>query len=261
MTEPLKVERKLAAGNGVFASLSHQGILAICVKISRSIYIIQFTNLNDGRQVEIKSRTNFVVAFYDNMILLLAFWDFFREATVESVFDNPTIKTFKVMGESDGVFPWTDVSLLNVRRVLYYVINFELFSFNVDTRENTKIVSGMQIDRTASLSGINCGVKAVFSDIGNGCTYTLNMDNSITELDKILSYGITTLFPSTSNPKNIKHAAFKCRWDFTKDGNKINTGNLITFQENYSVIRIYRDIFLVFDEKTWSWVILRIVTP
>ena len=144
--------------------------------------------------------------------------------------------------------------------MLYYpTMDRKLFSFNVDTRENTEINIGMKVGTIASFTGIDCKVKAVF--YYNKCTYTLNNDNSVTEVSEKQDNYLTTLFPSTSSPSNIKDAVLKYDSNLIKGGNKINTNDLIEFQDYYSVVRIYKDIFLTFDTKTNSWVLVRIVTP
>ena len=58
-----------------------------------------------------------LVGFYDDEILLLTWKESLREGNVESVFENSTIKTFKKINTTENVTPWTDVSLLNERRI------------------------------------------------------------------------------------------------------------------------------------------------
>ena len=114
ISEPVKVERGLIEGYGIFASLSHQGILAICA-VNNASSSVQFTNLNTNRQVEMEVEDDSVPGFYNNKMLLLTSWMPLREVTVEEVFDNPDIETFKEMDETEGVSPYTDVSLLHSR--------------------------------------------------------------------------------------------------------------------------------------------------
>ena len=258
MSEPLKVERELLTGGCIYSSLSHNGILAICVNDNT----LQFTDLNNDRQVGMDIDNYTVVGFYDSNILLLTYQMPLREATVENVFDNPNIKTFKEIEGTKDVDPYTDVSLLNERRILYYrIANGDLFSFNTDTKENTRIAIGNRIWTIASLTGIDCNVKAVFRDDGDRCIYTLNIDNTITKVDGDHYYDITALFPLSSDPKNINDAVFKYTQNLIKDGNYIDTRHLIEFDGNYSVIRVYKDIFLAYDKNIKSWVLLRIITP
>ena len=258
MTEPLKVERKLSTEWDIFVSLSHKGILAICVN-KRTV---QFTDLNNYRQVGIKVENISLAAFYNNVILLLTWEKPLREARVEEVFDNPIIETFKEIEGTNGVISFTDVSLLHERRKLYYpTTDYKLFSFNVDTRENSDIDVGRKVWAVASVAGIDYGVKVLFQDLDDRCIYTLNNYNSVTKVDKGHYNWLTTLFPSSSNPKNISNAVFKYFGNLIKDGNKLDTSKLINFEYNYSVIRVYKDIFLAYDKKTESWVLLRIIAP
>lgn len=127
-----------------------------------------------------------------------------------------------------------------------------------------------------SFTGIYCGVEAVFNNYmyipWHWCynTCALNKDNTITqanEKEKRLyehTYELTTLFPLVSDPNNIKNAVFKCNDRLMKYGEnkkEIDASEFIKFEYNYSVIRVYRDVFLAYDEKTNSWVLLRIATP
>ena len=94
MTEPIKVEKGLMIGSNIHASLSHQGILAIHAR-SDSKCIIQFTDLNTNRQIEMNVESTSTAGFYDSMILLLTFQEPLREASVEEVFESPRIRTFR----------------------------------------------------------------------------------------------------------------------------------------------------------------------
>ena len=256
MSEPLKVEKRLLTGNNLYVSLSHQGILAICVEGNT----IQFTDLNTDRQVEMKVERSSLAGYYDNKILLLTFWENLREATVENVFENPNIRTFKYIYGTQYADSCTDVTLLNVKRVLYYAtVDNELFSFNVDTRVNLKVDVGRKVLSIPSFTGVDYGVKTVFKDYDDGCTYAINVDDSVTKIDERQDGCLTTIFPSISSPRNIKNAVLKYWWDLMRNGNKINTNRLIRFDWFYSIIRVYKDIFLSYDNKTMSWVLFRLV--
>ena len=259
ISEPVKVDKGLKTGGGIYASPSHQGILAIYAY--KDNYSVQFTNLNTNRQVEIEVETDSIIGFYDDNVLLLTLGKPLREATVEEVFDNPTVEIFKEIKGTGNVYPWTDVSLLHERRVLYYATtNCELFAFNVDTRTNTRINVGRSVRCIAPLTGIDCGVKAVFQADFGYCIYTLNMDNKVTLVDESLYGDLTVLLPSTSNPRSVNDAVFVHFIHFVKDEKEIDTSHLITFSEN-SIVRVYRDVFLTYDNKTESWFLVRVVVP
>ena len=259
MTEPVKVKRRLLTGNDIYTSLSHNGILAIHVNRNA----LQFTDLNTNRQVDIKAGSWTLTGFYDSIVLLLTWREPLREATIDEVFENPTIETFRVIEGPDNVYQGTDVSLLHEQRILYYVtMDDKLFSFNVDTRENTEIdVGRRKVWLIASLAGIDCGVRVGFQDREDKCTYTLNNYNTITKVNEKQDNGLKAIFPSISSPTNIKNAVFKYCDYLMKNGNKLDTSKLIKFYEDYSVIRVYRDIFLAYDRETNSWVLIRIIVP
>lgn len=257
MSELLKVEKGLLKGGNIFASLSHEGILAIYV----SGNTMQFTDLNDGRQVEMRVEES-LAGFYDNMILLLTWGEPLREATVEEVFSNEYSGVFKVIEGTSYALPFADVSLLQARRVIYYPSdNFKLFAFNVDTRENNKIKVKKVSWSVTSFTGIDCGVKAIFQNDDHDETYVLNTDNTLTMIDGNFSYIQSAVLPSAANTKDITDAAFKYEYDLMKGENKLDTRRLIEFECNRSLIRVYKDIFLVYDYNTESWVLFRLIVP
>lgn len=119
---------------------------------------------------------------------------------------------------------------------------------------------GRKVCSIASLTGIDCEVKTVFRSDDN-CSYALNNDNTIIKVNEGRDNYLTTLFPSISNPKNIRSGVSKYEGKLIKDGNMIDTSALMGFERNYSVARVYKDIFLVYDTKTKSWVLVRILVP
>ena len=257
VSEPIKVDKNLATGYNILASLSHNGILAICVNQNT----IQFTNLNSNEQVEMKVENVSIAAFYDNIVLLLTDQKRLRQVTMESVFENPTIKIFKTIEETEAASPFTDVASLQERRVLYYrTIDNRLFSFNVDTRENIEIENEKKIWTVGSLTGIDCGVEAIFQDCNDRCTYVLDVNNKITKVNEEQDIWLTTVFPSISNPKDIRNGLFKYVSSLMKRGSWIDTNSLIVFDGNYSVVRIYKNIFLVYDNNIKSWVLINVIT-
>lgn len=258
ISEPIKVKRTLATRNYIYASLSHNGILAICANKK----IIQFTDLNNDLQVEVGIECDTLVAFYDEMALLLTEGSPLREATVISVFENPRIAIFRIIEGTSDAYPFTDVSLLNERRELFYrTRDCKLFSFNVDTRENTEVDVGKWVLSIAFSTGINSGVKAVFWSNSDMCTYALNNDNTLTKVDGRQYHTIIGIFPLASNPNNITDAVFKYGCPLMKNGKKIALKRLIGFDSLYSIVRVFRDVFLAYDKITKSWVVFRLITP
>ena len=169
-------------------------------------------------------------------------------------------KTFKTIKGTKRAIPQTDVSLLHTRRVLYYyTTDCELFSFNVDTRENTEIDVGGKIWSIASLTGIDCGVKTVFMSKNDDCTYVLGMNNRIEKVNWRQDKWIDALFPSASSPEDMTYAAFMYGSKLMKYWDKIKANFPVDFDCCDSFIRVYRDIFLGYDWYIKSWFLFRMI--
>lgn len=263
VSESLPIKNIFPQESVDYLSLSYNGILALCIDVSYGIsqvcrYVIQFTDLNNNRQLRVKLRDWSTIAFYDNMALLVSYDKPLREAVVESVFEKPTIDTFKVIEGTKDANPNTDVSLLHKKRILYYITKEnKLFSFNVDTRENVEINVGRKVWSIGTLTGIDCGVKTVFHGFGKA-TFSLNNDNTVTRVSERHQLNLSTIFPSSSNPKNIKEAVFHHGREIFKGKNKVSTKHIIKFEWS-TVIRVYRDVFITYDLYTNEWGLFRFI--
>lgn len=259
VSKPVKVERALRAGGDyVFASLSHNGILAI--HSYREYYFVQFTNLNSDEQVELKVRSEILVGFYDDMAILLPFNDVIRETSVENVFKGYDLYNFKTIVRL-SVFPFTDVSLLNETRVLYFPARTrKLYSFNVDTREFKEVEINDHVLCCASFAGINLGVKAVFNSHNDKTTYILSNNNSVSKLGGE-NIWIRSVFPSCSCPTDINSVALWFDRFFIFKGKKVMFNSSFKTRSHNTIVRIYRDIFLFYDDNTDGWALVRIIVP
>ena len=257
MSEPVKVERELLTGSNTCASLSHDGVLAVYADRA-----IQFTDLSTDKQVKMSADNYSLVGFYDSNALLLTWGEALREATVEDVFEHPAIETFREVEGTSDVIPFTDVSLLQERRVLYYYnAYYKLFAFDVDARANTEIGIGKKVCDIASCTGVDCGAKAVFRDCCDDCTYVWNNGNAVARVNEDQGHSLAALFPSASNPGDIANAVFKYGEILVKNDNAINRSKPAEFARHGSVVRVYRDIFLCYDHDTSSWALLRFAVP
>lgn len=288
-SKPVKVERGLLTGGLIFASLSHKGILAICANENT----IQFTDLNNNRQVRIDVEEISLVGFYDDMALLLTWKRALRVARVEDIFGgtnwtqgrysynrrfggsywansrpryygqtrNPSIKTFRFIKGTGNVFPLTDVSLLHDRRILYYRSTCRnLYSFNVDTRENEEIYIWKKVRSIMSFTGINRNVKVIF-ETDNKCIYALDMHDKL----RIISGREYSFSEEEYRPRYDS-------WYYEDNGpiygedygrceNDIYSFDLSDFDYLHALVRVYRDIFLKYDADNESWVLIRIMEP
>ena len=88
----------------------------------------------------------------------------------------------------------------------------------------------------------------------------MNTDDTVTKVIERQDGWPRTMFPSISNPKDITGAVFKYYDDIIKDRRKVDTSHLVEFNPFYSIVRIYRDVFLAHDGNTKSWVLFRFIT-
>ena len=85
------------------------------------------------------------------------------------------------------------------------------------------------------------------------------MDNTVTKINDKQGGWFITLFPSMSVPKSTKDVVFKYKSYLVKCGNKLDTSNMIGSEYNYSVIKVYKGIFLAHNYDTHSWVLCIVV--
>lgn len=95
----------------------------------------------------------------------------------------------------------------------------------------------------------------------DGEFYTLNMDNSVTRINKMQDGIPIGLLPSASNQKNITDSVLKYRYNLVKSGNVFNINDLMSFGDCFSIVRVYKDIFLTYYQCIKSWVLFRIFVP
>ena len=258
ISEPMKVDMKLRTGN-CNVSLSHEGILAIYSDLNGNI--VQFTNLSTNKQVEIEVENNTFSGFYDNKIILLTKEKPLRETNIEKLFNEHKIDIFEKIGCIDNINPDTDVSLIHATRILYYgSMSSKLYSFNVDTKLNQEINIGMEIRSILSLTGILCEAKIVFQGKDNKI-YMLNKEDKPIKLNENGWNETATIFVSTNSGfGSIEDTLMKCGTYFVKGNQKLEVENPIKLSEYHSMVRVYKDIFLLFDKKTNNWVLCRIIS-
>ena len=89
----------------------------------------------------------------------------------------------------------------------------------------------------------------------------MQLPNTITSIGEKQDNWLKIVFPSASNPRNIRDAMFMNDAIFIRGKNEIDTTSLIKFEDCHSIVRVYRDIFLTYDREIKSWVLLRIIVP
>lgn len=258
ISDPIKPNWKLRRGEVSFASLSPHGILAICSDDEG--YGIEFTNLNINKQVIIEVEDNTNIGFYDDNVILLTWQRPLRECKINKLFNEPSISAFTHIGTVEYICPEADTSIINSTRVLYYTSALFLpFAFNVDTRINEELYAGRNVYWLASFTGINCGVKFIFQSNDNN-TYTYKQDCSVSHIrSKMIDAPLTAILPCATDSLNVEKAVHK-HGCYLVTGDKVTLPRKpITLGDGYSIIRVYRDVFLVYDLNIFDWILCRII--
>lgn len=278
ISRPVKVEKNLRmAGFCINVSLSPNGIIAIysCMKTSfNSEYIpgdrcniVELTDLiRNDRQVEVEVEEQSSVAFYDDKLILLTSHAPLREGNVVDMFRNPSVSMLKEIGTVKNIYYHTDTSLLHKIRLLYYFSPDGLYQYNVDAKENARLNVHYEIDSIACMTGIDIDVKCVFKALrSHSFACSLNSDNSVSSILKCKghsAFDLTNVLPSHSAPNDISRAVKKIGDSLYIDGDcKLDLYGLVRFEQGYSMVRLYKDVFLMPDGRTSSWVLVRIVVP
>ena len=119
--------------------LSPAGVLVIHPHNAKK-HVVQSTDLHTGRQAGLEAEGSSHMGFCDSGTMLLTRSKPLREAAVEDVFRGCGISQFRRVGEEDKTTSHTDVSLLNMIRLLHYrTAHGKLFSYNVDMEVNPGI--------------------------------------------------------------------------------------------------------------------------
>ena len=265
MGSPHKLDYKLRGGSYIYSSLSHEGIFAVSSLVGER-KAVQLTNMLSGNQCEFNVEGTTNIGFYDSNMLVLTYRKPIRRCSVSSMFEKPDISTLERVGEIDKVSCYTDVSLLHTRRVLYYTSSGCLpYKYNIDTGQNKRVLDGKKVWPFGSVTGINTNTKTIFREYGNGNhVFGLKKDGKLSEIlsnDPI--YCLTFILPSSSDPTDLRKALkiYSNGRAYIKENECVSLDIPIKFEGGLSIVRIYRDIFLMFDDNSESWVLTRIVVP
>lgn len=251
-----------ACGEWTRASLSHKGIFAVC--FGNIEFSVDFVNLVTGERGRIEVEDITLVGFYNNLAIFLTGEQPLREVYVNDVFKGNHKIVLRVIGNVESAHYYSDVSLLNETRILYFRTQaWTPYSYNVDTKEEKRILEGRSLLSFACLTGVDVGCRAVFH--GDGCgesTYAINNDGSIETLMDTSPDGLLTVYvPSYSqlhNPhKGMRLYANNEFYIGETKGGRIS--NPFDYNGSYSIVRLYQDIFIVLDERVAKWVLVRII--
>eukprot|EP00766_Chilomastix_caulleryi_P006825 gnl/Chilomastix_caulleri/952.p1 GENE.gnl/Chilomastix_caulleri/952~~gnl/Chilomastix_caulleri/952.p1 ORF type:complete len:267 (-),score=32.73 gnl/Chilomastix_caulleri/952:182-982(-) len=263
MSEPVPLGWKLRGGHFIYASLSHKGVLSIFSSMHK--YALQFTDLVNDKQNEIDVANWTHVGFFDDSFLMLTYGESLKSSEVEEILKKGDQATFKVIN-TGPIYCWTELSLIQETRTLVYcMLSSGSFQYNIDIGISTRIPINRKIWAFASLMGIDVGVKGVFYE--NGCgdlVHSLNHDFSITNIvSENTGYSVIFVIASESEPMNLVKAAklYGNGFFFINGKRGEDIGGPVLYQEYQSIVRLYRNIFMMYNRATDSWVLVRIVVP
>lgn len=267
ISTPYIIDRPLRRGDYIMATVSHKGVLAIFSEMDG--YGVEFYDFTNDHVSDIKVETYTKVGFYDDKLIMITSWHPLRECEVETVFsnDDKTINYTK-LGDIDTVYCEADVTTLNSTRVLCYLSTENIsYEYNVDTGTNKEIEIEEGVGSFLSFTGIDIGVKAIFKEWeGNWGLFYLDKNDvthPITLKEKINTRFLTDLIPSESSPLDLDKA-LKVDDCFEFSTTRLHsdegkTKKNVEFQGHNAIVRIFKDIFLLYDISLFKWVLVRII--
>lgn len=222
-------------------------------------HTLQFINTSTNKGVIINVEESSSVAFYNEKAILLTFRKYPRESNVEDLFQARNLSTFKNVGDVK-VDPHTDTSVTHSTRWLYYnSVDGVLYKYNVDTKENVQLDIGHQVWSSASLLGVDVGVRCIFRDRKDRCTYALDEDSSVAKLCKKEGNRVKSFFAHSSDPYSLESGMTVYERCLRKNDVKHPLGKQLNFGCDDSIVRLYKDVFMFYDYRQSQWVVSRVV--
>lgn len=278
VSTPVIIKKKLRKGLYIHATLSHEGVLAICSLMGNQ-HEIELTDLRTNNQCLIPVEEASSAAFYDDKIIVIVSRYPLRESKVSDIFESPDSINYKELGSVKRVSSNLDTSLLHATRALLYKsMDFIPYKYNVDTKENIRILGDLSVWSFGCMTGINTGVEGVFRAGGDdNFTYAYNKDGTTTLLSEtkpMIYYTkskpvgphavLTNVLPSMLHPEDLGKAvrlyANGCFYVGADDKESIPFGPF-QYQGGHSIVRLFKDIHLAYDHKKKNWIIVKICVP
>lgn len=275
---PVKVETKLRKGLYIHATLSHEGVLAIC-SIMGNKHEIELTDLKTNNQCLIPVEETSSAAFYDDKIIVIVSRFPLRECKVSEAFRCPNSINYKELGDVKKISSNLDTSLLHATRTLLYKsMDFIPYKYNVDTGENIRILKDLDVWSFGCMTGIDAGVEGVFRAAGDDSfTYGYARDGTailLSETKPVIFYNkpkqtgphaiLSNVLPSMSHPADLRKAmrlySNGCFYVGADDDKSLAFGPF-EYQGGHSIVRLFKDIYLAYDHKKKYWVLVRIDVP
>lgn len=251
------LENTLKGGSDAIASISHEGIMAVYT--GNGGCVVQFSDLSSSDQFSITVENESKVGFYDDKIVLLTTGQVLREVEYEKLMTQKNTSAFRNIN-SVSVICKADVSKLNATKILYYTsINYDVYKFDFSNMKNISYNFGRKATSIASSSGICNRYDGIFHEFqGNRWSYTsLGGNNSQIFCENT---EIAIIIPSVSDPNNtgrMLKVLTNCCFYF-QPGTTVGIDKYVV-PAPFSIVRVYRDVFVMYDRNKSAWVAARIV--
>ena len=256
ISKPIPVPWIHSKGDFIYVSVSHEGVFAIYNYKTKTIEIIDVIG---GRRVYLSGvdKTS-IIAFYDKNALLLTWKQRIKVARVVDIFAAKSLSVFTDI-DSEPVDSMCDVTRVQMTRRLYYrsTFNNKLYMLNVDTLKST--CTEVSARWSLSTTGVSCGYECIINVNGKVCG--LDSSGKTTEFADLINDPYV-IVPSDSNPNDITKAAiFTFQRKYNYKGNNYEIKNPVEFNRNISMARVYKDVFILYDNYKEEWVAVRILVP
>ena len=248
----------------VIASVSHFGIIAtFCGKRNytnhRTPGILQLYDIKYRRKIDIETKDIATVAFFDDKAIVLVQGQEPIEMTVNNIFDKSSIDSSGVIHNRAPVLGWCDPTCTHESRRVYYTTatTNRIVKYNVDTK-NTTIYDVFSLGHP-SMTGIQIpGIRTIFR---NGYIFvsSLKKDGSYSEFGQSNYRSINAIIPHPSEPENLERLLMFSFDNYTFNG-KIKSYRELKFrpEDGTNIVRLLRDIFLIYDKDKAKWGIVKI---
>ena len=255
ISKPVVFERPGFASDDCYASISHNGILAFSYRIATG-YSLQFVDLLSERARSVEMDKAVLIGFYNDEAVLIRQGCPLSVIKVDSFFDPMGYPAFEDVTEVQCGNTVSDVTRLNKTRRLYFKGNEDaaLYVYNVDTKECSNVES-QSVSSFIETTGIDLGFNTLMSLDAGGAVFGIKEDNSVVSVGGNVPDGASVIIPSSKKPDDID------RW-FTVSGFVPQTNTeFMKFGNTISLVRVWRDVFMVYDETRANWVFMRIIVP
>ena len=248
--------------DNILVGVSEEGWLCICSGFTGCILV--FYNLHNGNSFSIKCGFRFTCPyFYKGKIYLLPHrgkWIY--EAKLRDLIETPTIKTFRRI-KIGGCWNWGDNSKTPETGLVRYVTSdYTIRNYNIIERiDEPLMISGGEV---LSSTGIDMGENDFIYKV-DGCILAHTTYNKSKVISRNTYIGLVCI-PSQSSPTNPSKALYISQDSdgsicYTYLGNIVELALPFEYEPFISIIRVYKDVFLVYDKFKRKWKYLRILVP